>query len=79
MRRTFCRACGENKGHNFGSCKNAAAIRRIVQSQDTEIQGLLCRAEVAEKEAKDGAGIRESFNVQVRLIHMLLDLWERRK
>ncbi len=37
-RKTYCRACGENKGHNFSQCKNVAGLRQIIRLQDPQIE-----------------------------------------
>jgi len=56
VRKNYCRACGENKGHNFSTCKNVNGLRKIIVSQDGQIESgldLQARLKRAETLARD--------------------------
>ncbi len=73
-RKTYCRICGENKGHNFDACKNISGMRKIIRSQDEELGKALVRAGRAEQAERVSA-----CNTQVRILNALLDLAEVRR
>lgn len=75
-RKTYCRACGENKGHNFPQCKNIAGLRGIIQSQDNELSSYADRIQRAEGGAEELAQLRATNQFLERTAESLLTLTE---
>lgn len=78
-RKTYCRACGENKGHSFSGCTNYRNMREIVKEQDHEMENM------AASSAKYASELREYDHTKLqvqglsRMINALLDLVESRR
>lgn len=76
-RKTYCRVCGPNKGHNFPACPNLAAIRRIVIDQDEEFRAASERHRAAADElgqlTKDLIEVKTAYNFLMRCVEALLD------
>jgi hypothetical protein len=73
---TYCRACGENKGHSFHECKNISGLRSIIKSQDLEIDGYLGRLKQEEERSKLLSQLQTNYDFLTRNSLALLDLVE---
>lgn len=75
----YCRACGPGKGHRFGSCNNAKALRGIIESQDVEIDENAERARQLDKVKAELNEADARNGLLQRIMFSLLDLAELRR
>lgn len=78
-RENYCRCCGENKGHNFETCKNLTAMRKIILTQDGETRGWIERAKVAEVKADQVDELIAARDFIARIVLVLTEALEAKR
>lgn len=75
-REQYCRACGQNKGHSFSTCKNVSSLRSIILSQDNETKGYQGEMERMKATVSRVPALETSLALYQRLLDSLLELCE---
>ena len=70
-KQTYCRACGKNKGHSFDKCTNYSRMRRLIKSQDDEMQGYISRVESLSKLLTQSTELAKQAQQLRRVVNVL--------